>query len=130
MKTVLSVLVVIFGFFVIVACSHHKDKKEKSFCLAADISQSGINLRLRNLDTFDWHDVKIFVNTTEWSPDGFEHSLPKVSAGTTLDLPLREFVRDDGMRFKPDDFVYLGGTVSAKEGLFMKEFPCESGKSQ
>jgi len=127
-KTVASVLLCILSFE-FVACSHHKDETEESFCLAADISQSGINLRLHNLDTFDWHDVKISVNATE-KFDGFEYSLPKVPAGATVDLPLRDFIREDGMRFKPDDFVYLDGTVSATEGVFMKELHCGSGKSQ
>jgi hypothetical protein len=128
-KTVSGLLVCLLAFIGAVACSHHENKKEESFCLTANISQSGTNLRLRNLDRFDWHNVKISVNGTEKS-DGFEHSLGIVVAGTTVDLPLREFVRDDGMRFKTDDFVYLDGTVAAKEGVFMKELPCESGKSQ
>lgn len=128
MKAVVICLVCVVACFGLIACSHNQDKKEQSFCITANISQSGINLKLQNLDTFDWHDVKISINATEKS-DGFDYSMAKVAAGGTVDLPLREFIRDDGMRFKPDDYVYVDGTVDAKEGMYMKEMPCESSKS-
>ena len=105
------------------ACSHHK--QEPSLCLSADVSHSNTNLRIRNLNTFDWHEVWISVNPDEeW--DGFEYSLPNLVAGSTVDLSLREFVREDGVAFEPENGGYFDGVIEANEGRYTKELRCDS----
>jgi hypothetical protein len=111
-----------------VGCSHKKkDEKVDRICLAAKIYQSGKNLVVQNLNSFDWNDVQISVNETT-TFEGFQYSLPKIPSGATINVPLREFIRDDGMRFKVEDFVYRDGSIGAKEGLLMKDLHCDASK--
>src|ERR1035441_10560788 len=81
--------------------------------------QVGSDLRISDLDASDYHEVKITLNSTQ-TFDCFKLSIPIITAKATVQLPLRDFITEDGLFFNSQERVYVEGSLACKEGIYDK----------
>jgi hypothetical protein len=120
-RIVLACLLPTLAFFSLSRCTPHTATKDENVlpCLAVQMVQVGSDLRISNLDAFDYHEVKITLNSTE-TFDGFKLSIPIITAKATVQLPLRDFITEDGLFFNSQERVYVEGSLTCKEGIYDK----------
>ena len=89
-------------------------------CLPAAISQDGEYLRVTNNDVRTWTNVFIDLNDDDKGEKGFEADAPPIDPGNTLSFQLKEFVRDDGLRFDMDKYKIVEIALYAREGKYIR----------
>jgi len=75
----------------------------KQVHIRADVGTNGYVIAVKNLDLFDWTDVKIRLNFMHsgFFSIGYQMRKPVISAGASLTFELSEFYNSSGDRFDP-----------------------------
>ncbi|HEV2350832.1 MAG TPA: hypothetical protein VG028_13405 [Terriglobia bacterium] len=77
----------------------------------ADIQVGSYELEIANADTNDWPPLIIYLNGSP--PWAFHATIPSLAAGQKINVSLRSFAKDDGLRFDPSNYkvteLWIGG---------------------
>ncbi len=84
------ILLILCVFMLVISCT----PKEETIKLNASVQYDSQTIYLTNNDTFDWIDVDLGINGFDYT-----YSLNMVRSGKSRDIPIREFVNDQGDRF-------------------------------
>ena len=76
--------------------------------LSASVSFDGAQFTITNNDSFDWHDVKFYLN------DDYKLTYPLLSAKTTYTVGAMQFTKSDGTMFNPVTMKPLKMAISCK----------------
>jgi len=71
-------------------------------------SYSGRYFTIQNNDSFDWHGVKLTLNSD------YRYNLPLIKANSECEISAREFARNDGTRFDAFTMKVLNIFISCK----------------
>ncbi len=79
--------------------------------LNAGISFADNKVQVRNLDSFDWPGINIYLNGDPLV--GYGIHIPELKSGESDTIPLTQFTKDSGERFNPETFrvvkLWIGG---------------------
>ena len=115
-KGCLIITAIIAVFVIIIAVAIGTcDTETTTIDILANVSYKDGQFTITNKNSFDWHDVKLYVNT--------DYTLrhPMIEANTTYTVGSMQFAKDDGTMFnpftmKPVKFTIRADTPDGKRG--------------
>jgi hypothetical protein len=77
----------------------------------ADISYNDYKVTIKNLDSFDWPELDVYINGSP--PFSYTARIQALKSGESATYDLNQFAKSDGERFNPDAYkvteLWIGG---------------------